>query len=516
MRNRILLWMVLVTAVGVCVFAVPLAFTLSDLHREEKVVRLERSASEASSEVPTDFPQRRASIDLVQEEAQVIGLYGRDGKRIAGAGPRHADSIVRDALRGEVRDRDIGSRLVVAQPVTRGERVVGAVRASAPLSLVTDRTRGAFIRMALAASAAIAIAGLVALWQSRRLARPVARLAETATSLGDGDFTVREERSGVPEVDAVSHALGVTAERLDRMLQRERAFSADASHQLRTPLTSLRVTLESAELDPAADRDAAIGTALEEVDRLDRTIEDLVALAREVPAGEPHTDLARVLAEFAADWRGRSTELGRPLDVMVLDVLPEVRASDRALRQILDVLVDNAIHHGGGTITVQARAGAAGRGRRGQRHGSGHRRRPGADLRAARVERGPLRDRARTRAFARRGRGRPTGAERGRTARDHVLGVPPRFHAATAVGRREVCPRLTPPRVVVDPTLRTVGGCSKSWIVGSSRTRCPRRPPSHRRSLRPAHRRRPQPDACPSAWSRPRWRRSGSPSPGSW
>ncbi len=361
MRSRILLWMVVVTMVGIGVFAVPLVFTLSDLHREEKVVRLERSASEVSSEVPADFPQRSASIDLVQEAKQVIGLYGRNGRRVAGAGPRHADSIVRDALRGEVRDRDIGSRLVVAQPVTRGERVVGAVRASAPLSVVTDRTRGAFVRMALAASAAILIAGLVALWQSRRLARPVARLAETATALGNGDFTVREEQSGVPEVDSVSHALGVTAERLDRMLQRERAFSADASHQLRTPLTSLRVTLEAAQLDPDSDKDGAIGTALNEVDRLDRTIDDLVALAREVPGGgEPDTDLARVLADYAAEWRGRSADLERPLDVEVPADLPHVRASDRALRQILDVLVDNAIHHGRGTITVRARAARPG------------------------------------------------------------------------------------------------------------------------------------------------------------
>jgi len=352
--------MVVVTVVGIAVFAVPLAFTLSDLHREEKVVRLERSASEASSEVPTDFPRRRASIDLVQESEQVIGLYGRDGRRIAGAGPRHADSIVRDALRGEVRDRDIGNRLVVAQPVTRGERVVGAVRASAPLSVVTDRTRGAFVRMAIGASAAIAIAGLVALWQSRRLARPVARLAETATALGNGDFTVREEQSGVPEVDSVSHALGVTAERLDRMLQRERAFSADASHQLRTPLTSIRSFSEILELDPDADRAAAIGTALDEIDRLDRTIDDLVALAREVPAGDPRTDLRRVLVEFADAWRHRSAELGRPLEVVVRDDVPEVRASDRALRQILDVLVDNAMHHGGGAITVQARAARPG------------------------------------------------------------------------------------------------------------------------------------------------------------
>jgi signal transduction histidine kinase len=352
--------MVLVTAVGVGVFAVPLAFTLSDLHREEKVVRLERSASEASSEVPADFTTRPGAIDLVQEAEQVIGLYGRNGRRVAGAGPRHADSIVRAALRGDVRDRDIGSRLVVAQPVTRGERVLGAVRVSAPLSVVTDRTRLAFIRMALAASAAIAIAGLVAVWQSRRLARPVARLAETATALGNGDFTVREEQSGVPEVDSVSHALGVTAERLDRMLQRERAFSADASHQLRTPLTSLRVTLESAELDPDADRGAAIGTALDEVDRLDRTIDDLVALAREVPTADQHTDLRDVLGAFASEWEGRSAELGRALDLEVADDVPAVRISDRALRQILDVLVDNAIRHGGGPITVRARAARPG------------------------------------------------------------------------------------------------------------------------------------------------------------
>jgi signal transduction histidine kinase len=185
-------------------------------------------------------------------------------------------------------------------------------------------------------------------------------LAETATSLGNGDFTVREERSGVPEVDSVSHALGVTAERLDRMLQRERAFSADASHQLRTPLTSLRVTLESAELDPDADRSAAIGTALEDVDRLDRTIDDLVALAREVPADDAHTDLHALLTALADDWRRRITDRDRPLTAHVPDDVPEVRISDRALRQILDVLVDNAVHHGGGPISLQARAARPG------------------------------------------------------------------------------------------------------------------------------------------------------------
>ena len=109
----------------------------------------------------------------------------------------------------------------------------------------------------------------------------------------------------VPEVDAVSRALETTAVRLDQMLSRERRFSEDASHQLRTPLTSLRVTLEASRLDPNANRGLAIDTALEEVDRLERTIDDLLALARETPPSQSRTDLAAVLTALDDDYHGR-------------------------------------------------------------------------------------------------------------------------------------------------------------------------------------------------------------------
>ena len=299
-----------------------------------------------------------------------VALYGRDGTRVAGRGPRRADAVVRVALRGDQRDAEVGSSLVVGTPVTRGERVVGALRAAVPQSVVSDRTRDAILLMIGIGVLAVGVSALIAMYQSRRLARPVDRLAEAAARLGEGDFSARAEPSGIAEVDAVSDTLGSTAARLDRMLQRERAFSEDASHQLRTPLTGLRVNLEAARLTPTV-RDDLLDAALSEVDRLERTIDDLLALAREPPVTRTPTDLAPLLATIEDDWHGRLAAEGRPLRVDLDPGLAPVAISQRSVRQVIDVLVENARNHGTGTITLHAALhrwrGRAGGRRRGTR-----------------------------------------------------------------------------------------------------------------------------------------------------
>lgn len=249
----------------------------------------------------------------------------------------------------------VGSEQVLAVPVLSGARLTGVVRASVPQAELTRRVGLTWLAMAGLAIAAVVAAWLVARRIAARLTRPLDRLAAAATQLGEGDFTVRAPRAGITEIDEVGSALDVTAARIGDTLDRERAFSAEASHQLRTPLTGLRLQLEAALEEPAQDPYAAIRAGIGSADRLERTIEDLLALSRERRAPRAELDLDAVLTELRATiWAD-----GRTLRIEDLDP-PPARASAAAVRQVLAVLLDNAVAHGRGTVTVTARdAGGA-------------------------------------------------------------------------------------------------------------------------------------------------------------
>jgi signal transduction histidine kinase len=209
--------------------------------------------------------------------------------------------------------------------------------------------------MSAIALGAVAAAAVLGGWLARRLTVPLEALAGDARRLGDGDFATRSGRSGVSELDDVAEALDSTAARLDKVLERERRFSSDASHQLRTPVAAVRVQLESAQLDPGADTRAAISAALRELDRLEQTVEELLALARDGHRDAGPLALRAVLDDVETDWRGRLAATGRPILVRAEQGLPLVHASRSATRQILDVLVDNAARHGAGEVLVRAR-----------------------------------------------------------------------------------------------------------------------------------------------------------------
>jgi PAS domain S-box-containing protein len=136
--------------------------------------------------------------------------------------------------------------------------------------------------------------------------------------------------------------------------ERWRAFGIEASHQLRTPLTGLRLSLENLVDGPSATR-AALQDALAHVDRLQSTVEDFLAIApRRVAPVEP-LDVDAVLEDIEASWRPLVLVAGRRLVVKVDGPLPVVVASAAAVRQVLGVLIDNALQHGTGCIGVAAR-----------------------------------------------------------------------------------------------------------------------------------------------------------------
>jgi signal transduction histidine kinase len=248
---------------------------------------------------------------------------------------------------------------VAAFPVTHSDDVVGAVLVTTPRTTVLWHVSVLWAAMAGLAAAAVAIAWLVGRRQARRLARPLEDLEESARRLGDGDFSVRSHRGGIEEIDAVGAALDATAMRLDELLARERAFSADASHQLRTPLAGMRLRLEAALERSDADPRPAIAATLADADRLEAIIDELLTLARvgqrapDAPV-EP-LDLDTLIGELSPEWGARLALHGRDLEVQVDPGAPRARASTAAVRQVLGVLVDNATTHGQGTVAVVVR-----------------------------------------------------------------------------------------------------------------------------------------------------------------
>jgi signal transduction histidine kinase len=183
-----------------------------------------------------------------------------------------------------------------ATAIVVGERVSGALRAERSDAVVASRAHRAWLALAGLALAVLALATAAAFLLARRLAAPLERLAGAARRLGDGDFGARAPRAGVAEVDEVGAALDATAQRLDDLVTRERAFSADASHQLRTPLAALRLELEALEL-----QGEELPAALAQVDRLQETVDTLLAVARDTQPGSVTADLGAWVAIATRD-----------------------------------------------------------------------------------------------------------------------------------------------------------------------------------------------------------------------
>jgi signal transduction histidine kinase len=361
-RRRIVGLSLLAAVLAITVFGVPLAYGVSQYFLGDERNEVERTADTAAITAAADLVRGRTPNDLKTAYGDItVALYGTDGSRLSGLGPQAADAVVRRAGDGRVASvDDDNGQLVVAVPVSDGDRVTGVIRAASDYSTVRVRIVSAWGGMLGLAMFALVSTWVLARHQARRLAAPIESLAATAQRLGDGDFSVRTSASGIPEIDAAGEALDSTARRLGALIERERAFSADASHQLRTPLTALRLNLDTSLDLPAAEHRAAMLAAIDSADRLEQTIEDLLALARDTG---PHGDVlvvADLVAEWAAEWEPALAARHRRLEVTVDHDLPESRASTAAVRQVVAVLLDNGVRHGAGTVTLAVRdAGAA-------------------------------------------------------------------------------------------------------------------------------------------------------------
>lgn len=208
----------------------------------------------------------------------------------------------------------------------------------------------------VAVLATVAACG-VAFLQARRLSRPLSDLAQTAERLGSGDPRPRHRRYGIAELDRVAEVIDHTAERISRMLATERRLAADASHQLRTPLTALSMRLE--EIIAAQDlmdvkEEAAV--ALTQVERLTDVVQRLLTDARDSRRSTSTVpiDVDMVIRQQIFEWRPAFRSARRPIRVDGVRGLAAV-ATPGAFAQVLATLMENSLMHGAGPVTIRTR-----------------------------------------------------------------------------------------------------------------------------------------------------------------
>lgn len=355
MRRRIVRVALASAVLAVALFALPLAIAVQRIYLGDAQVALERTALRTAIGIGPDFAGRDPAELPDPGAGEQLGLYDPRGLRISGSGPDRADPATATALGGGVGQDLSGGWIIVSVPVSSAEQVVGAVRTAAPIAEVWRRTALTWAAMLLAAALAIGIAILAARVLARRVNRPLEEFALTARRLGDGDFDVRTTPTGMPEIDDAGNSLNATAERIGDLVRREQQIAANASHQLRTPLSGLRASLESALSDPSADLTTAAQAAIRAADQLELTIAELIDLTRGTSAPNATVDLTAVLDAAVLRWGPPLAAAGRPLRLRLTEGCPPVRFTESALRQILDVLLDNALRHGEGTVTMTAR-----------------------------------------------------------------------------------------------------------------------------------------------------------------
>src|SRR3954453_5278296 len=240
----------------------------------------------------------------------------------------------------------------IEQPLTaRAAAADYTVLVQAPRGPVVTRARE--ITAILFALIAVAIAAAVglALWQSRRLAAPVAQLLARADDLGRGDFTGPALVSGIPEIDEVAHVLDRSARQIGSLVELQREFAADAAHQLRTPLTSVALHIDEMAVAGGDVVKEEAEEALGQVERLNRVITAFLARARGDAAPPEAVDLSTLVADCCSPYTRLLRRANRRLHTAITPGISVCVRSDHVLAA-LDCLLGNPLVHGAGTVSV--------------------------------------------------------------------------------------------------------------------------------------------------------------------
>jgi signal transduction histidine kinase len=344
-RRRLLFSTLAVAVTAVVLFGLPLAFVLKQLQVAYAQDQVQRDAATVGrtlqDRLNLGLPVNNIDIADAAEAARSLpDRYVRITEVSAG---NHQTSHFGDQL-------SHGSSLV-AHAVTSNFKIT----VEADKSVETAGVSGKLALVASLAGLAVAVAVALAMIQAKRLTRPLQELAGAADRIGSGDAGPVGRRYGVPELDRVAERLDGSAQRISELLAAEREFAADASHQLRTPLTALSMRLE--EMIAAAGQPDVVqeegAAALLQTERLADVVSQLLGRTHR-PAGRSPAlaSIDDVVAQQVVEWDPAFRRRNRKLEVAGEKNLT-AHVTPGMLSQVIATLLDNALVHGAGSVVIR-------------------------------------------------------------------------------------------------------------------------------------------------------------------
>ena len=336
MRRRLLISMLAVAVAAVLALGIPLAIVLGRLQVDEATSSLHRDASVAAKTVYQQF-QTGLPLDAKGSAAALSDRYvviTMNGRVISRSGVKPGPHSYRKSA-------------ATVGPIT--------VTVEAADSALSGNLTGELVLIVVVALLAVGVAVILGLVYARRIVRPLEELAGAADRLGSGDSSPLGRRYGIQELDRVAEGLDGSAQRINDLLSAERDFAVDASHQLRTPLTALSMRLE--EMMAAADYPDVVreegAAALAQTERLAEVVGQLLGRARRTAPGSPTVaSVDEIVSQQVVEWEPAFRRLNRRLAVAGEKGL-FAYATPGGAAQVIATLLDNALVHGAGTVTIR-------------------------------------------------------------------------------------------------------------------------------------------------------------------
>ncbi len=293
----------------------------------------------------------RGRVIVVDRAGTVVADSGDPGTVGASYSSRPEIAV---ALRGGRYQRERSSQtlgtqiLATSQPIVRGRRTVGAVRITQSVAAVQSAIQRSLVGLGLLGIVVLALALAVGAVIAQQIARPIRRLETAAHRVATGNVETKAKVEGSAEQRSLARSFNEMTARVARLLKSQSEFVADASHQLRTPLTGLRLRLEGLREETDDSREQAeIDAGLREVDRLSQMVDELLILSR---AGEhelPGENLDLGDLAGAAFDRWSNATGGRSLGLREADSPNPMRifCARADFDRVLDALIENAVNY---------------------------------------------------------------------------------------------------------------------------------------------------------------------------